>query len=224
MTPSKNSSSSSNGWAVALAVVAAAYVLWKLYGQNVFTSRSEDDDPNSALLRVPRRPTDATLPNGLPPTIASAMAASLDASFPKIEDSAVQVLHGDDEARHYAEDVVERMKLGGASVALISPDTAKILKFVDGKGVIRRDIEFLVYDVTETTPGYPSNQIVKLKAIYLAEPNTRAALYALNFATPREEKGGMDGFDATVKEFSRFESPLEVLRQMNFGPEAQVQT
>jgi hypothetical protein len=223
MAPGKKES----GWSGVLTIaviLAVAYVLWRLFGEKLMTSKSVDDDANAAILRVPRKPTEETLPNGTTTSLASAMAASIDATFPKIESSAVQVIHGDTEARTYAADAVERMKLAGASVTLMSPDTAKIAKFVDGKGIVRCDVEFLVYDVTETKPGYPSNQVAKLKAVYLSEPSSKPALYSLNFATPREENGAMDGFDASAENFARFESPLEVLKQMNFSPDAPMQT
>lgn len=215
---------SGNGFILGVAIVAALYALWKFFGHKLATSRAVDDDANAAILRVPRRPTNDTTPNGTTTSLASAMAASIDSSFPTIEDSAVQAIHGETEARDLASDAVERLKLAGASVTLLSPDTAKISKFVDGKGVVRSDVEFLAYDVTETKPGYPSNQAVKLRAIYLASPSSKPALYSLNFATPREEGGAMDGFDPSAAPFARFESPLEVLRQMNFGPDAQMQT
>jgi hypothetical protein len=222
MAPGKKESGSS-GLLTFAATLAVAYVLWRLFDEKLLTSKAEDDE-NSAVLRVPRKPTEETTPNGTTISLTSAMAASIDSKFPKVEDSAVQVLHGETEARIYAADAVERLKLAGASVALMSPDTATIEKFVDGKGVVRCDVGFLVYDVTETKPGYPSGQVVKLKAVYLAEPSSKPALYSLNFATPREEKGAMDGFDASVSNFARFESPLEVLKQMNFAPDAPMQT
>lgn len=201
--------------AIVIAVAVTAFVLWR----RLLAPSARYDDAAAAVVK-PRRPLLASVPNGTPLRLADAMRRSVDETFPRIEPESVKVFHGDGEAKALASDVLDRLTKNGAKVTALALETAKISKFVDSKGVVQTNIEFLVHDATASKPGYPADQVSKLAATYLQAPSSKPALFSLVFATPRAPiVGAPDGFDPYAIPLARFANPLEAMRQMNFdGP------
>lgn len=204
----------SNVLAVVLIVVVAV-LAWRWY--------SAPRKYVASSVNVSRKPTLGSVPNGTPLRLADAMRLSVDNTFPRIEDSTVKVIHGDDEPRQYIDEVVRRLTKNGAKVTPLAAEVAQFSKFIDSKGVARFDLKFIVYDRTLSQPGYPADHVVKLVATFLQGPQDKAKLYSLGFATPRNPIGGPDAYDARASMYSRFQSPLEILKQMDLSPTAEVQ-
>lgn len=181
--------------------------------------------PGGAVAR-PRKPALSNVPDGTPFGLADAMRLSVDDVFPRIGDAVVETVHDDAEGRLLIGMIVDRLNSHGASVTPIALQVAQFSKGVDANKVARYDLEFLVHDNQLTSPGYPANQIVKLKATMLRAPRQPFRIFALGFATPRDAAGGPQGYDPRDADhrLARWDSPLEILKQMHLGPGAQVQT
>ena len=208
-------------WVWIVLAAAVTFFAWKHLAMSK-PARYDDD----ATVVIPRKPVLAQVPNGTPTSLADSMRLSVDDVFPRIGDSTVNLVYDRAEGKQLANLVVDRLNANGAKATLLAPEVMNFSKAVDSNKIVRYDLKFLIYDRKEQKPGYPAEQAVKLAATLLHAPNQTPKIFSLNFATPHDPVGGPKGYDAIDDDahLARWESPLEILRQLNFSTGAPVQT
>lgn len=208
-------------WVWILLFAAVVFFVWK----HVSLSKPARYESEKTII-VPRKPVLAQVPNGTPTSLADSMRLSVDDVFPRIGDSTVTLVHDKAEGKQLANLVIDRLNAHGAKATLLAPEVMTFSKAMDSQKVVRYDMKFLIYDRREQKPGYPAEQAVKLAATLLHAPDQTPKIFSLNFATPHDPIGGPAGYDTLDDDahMARWESPLEILRQMNFSTGAPVQT
>ena len=208
-------------WVWILLAAAVAFFAWKHAAMSK-PARYDDDK----VIVIPRKPVLAQVPNGTPTSLADSMRLSVDDVFPRIGDSTVALVYDKAEGKLLANFVIDRLNANGAKATLLAPEVMNFSKSVDSQKIVRYDLKFLIYDMREQKPGYPAEQAVKLAATLLHAPDQTPKIFSLNFATPHDPIGGPKGYDAIDDDahLAKWQSPLEILKQMNFGPDSQVQT
>lgn len=213
---------SGTSWVWVLLIAAVIFFVFKRVSSSGSSLRYDDD----STVIVPRRQVLAEVPNGTPLRLADSMRLSVDDTFPRIGDATVSLVHDMTEGKQLAQLVVARLNANGAKSTLLIPEVMNFSKSMDSNKIVRYDLKFMIYDNKAAEPGYPAEQTVKLAATLLQAPGQSTKVFSLGFATPHKPIGGPDGFDVlnTDAHLARWQSPLEILRQMNFGPDSQVQT